>query len=116
MLRLATTCIWDRPSLASLLCLELHYFTAESEDVTPSWRRLNCGITLENQAFDDISAGGWTSSFTGEWLSREVMDGYGEMGRTKLRPLLDHRVGVLEIGCASGITMLRLAPLCASYV
>jgi amino acid adenylation domain-containing protein len=106
---------WDCPNLGSLLCLDSHGFTAESE---------GDGRTVPNEiwdhfareAFDDISASGWTSSFTGEWLSREVMDGYGDNALVKLWPLLGHRSRVLEIGCGSGITMFRLAPLCGHYV
>jgi amino acid adenylation domain-containing protein len=106
---------WDCPRLSHLLCLDSDGFTREREGeglmtVAEAWD--HCG----REAFDDISGGGWTSSFTGEWLSREVMDAYGDNALLKLRPLLDPRSRVLEIGCASGITMFRLAPLCGHYV
>ena len=67
------------------------------------------------RTFDDISGGGWTSSYTGEWLSREVMDEYGDNILDKLSPYLDRQARVLEIGCASGISMFRLAPRVGSY-
>jgi amino acid adenylation domain-containing protein len=113
--RVGNRLLWDCPGLGSLICLDSHDFTAECE----AERRM---VTVEmwdhfgREAFDDISAGGWTSSFTGQWLSREVMDGYGDNALVKLRPFLDRRSRVLEIGCASGITMFRLAPLCGHYV
>lgn len=70
---------------------------------------------VAEEAFDDISGGGWKSSYTGEWLSREVMDEYGENIRTKLAPYINKDTRILEIGCASGISMFRLAPMTAFY-
>ena len=55
------------------------------------------------------------SSFTGEWLSRED----GRLRRQhpeKLAPRLTPASRVLEVGCASGISMFRLAPLVAEHV
>jgi amino acid adenylation domain-containing protein len=106
---------WDCPNLQNLVCLDSHGFTTENEDES---RTIPVEIWdhFGREAFDDISGGGWTSSFTGRWLSREVMDGYGDNALVKLRPFLNRASRVLEIGCASGITMFRLAPLCGHYV
>jgi amino acid adenylation domain-containing protein len=113
--RIANRLQWDCPTLRNLVCLDSQDFTAESEDDSPAilvemWDHFG------RAAFDDISGGGWTSSFTGEWLSREVMDGYGDNALAKLRPLLNRESRVLEIGCASGITMFRLAAISGPYV
>ena len=67
---------------------------------------VNAGCTV---VVDDISAGGWKSSYTGEWLSREVMDSYGDNIRAKLAPLLHPDSRVLEIGCASGISLFLVS-------
>jgi amino acid adenylation domain-containing protein len=112
--RMANRLQWDCPALANLLCLDSYRFTEEAEGegrmmLPEMWDHVG------RSAFDDISGGGWTSSFTGSWLSREVMDAYGENALTKLRPYLGPRSRVLEIGCGSGITMFRLAPLCGHY-
>ncbi|MCP5049068.1 MAG: AMP-binding protein, partial [bacterium] len=53
-------------------------------------------------ATDDISGGGWSSSYTGKAMSREEMDEYGDNILKKLEPLLHPNMRVLEIGCASG--------------
>jgi fengycin family lipopeptide synthetase D len=66
-------------------------------------------------AVDDISGGGWVSSYTGEPLSREEMAEYGDNILKKLAPLLHGGVRVLEIGCASGISMYRVAPRVGLY-
>ena len=106
---------WDCPNLRSLLCFDSHCFTAETENEN-SATMVEIFDHFGAKALDDISGGGWSSSFTGQWLSREVMDGYGDNALAKLRPLLTRRSRVLEIGCATGITMFRLAPLCGQYV
>ena len=59
--------------------------------------------------------GGWTSSYTGEPLSRAEMAEYGDNILKKLEPLLHRDMRVLEIGCASGISMFRLAPRVGYY-
>jgi 2-polyprenyl-3-methyl-5-hydroxy-6-metoxy-1,4-benzoquinol methylase len=48
-------------------------------------------------------------------VSREVMDAYGESIKAKLSPLINRQTRILEIGCASGLSMFRLAPLAGTY-
>ncbi|UCH97764.1 MAG: AMP-binding protein, partial [Candidatus Aminicenantes bacterium] len=64
---------------------------------------------------DEITGGGWISSYTGEPFSRLEMDEYGDNVLKKLEPLLHQDMRVLEIGCASGITMYRVAPRVGLY-
>ncbi|MCU0288064.1 MAG: AMP-binding protein, partial [Acidobacteria bacterium] len=64
---------------------------------------------------DDIAGGGWVSSYTGEPFSRQEMDEYGDNIFKKLTPLFHPRLRVLEIGCASGISMFRIAPKVGLY-
>jgi amino acid adenylation domain-containing protein len=68
-------------------------------------------------AKDDITEGGWISSYTGEPFTREEMDEYGDNALQKVMPLLrrNPRMRVLEIGCASGLTMYRIASHTAFY-
>lgn len=71
---------------------------------------------IRREMYDDVSGGGWKSSYTGEWLSREVMDDYANNALQKVKPLINHSSKVLEIGCASGITLFKVAPLVGRYV
>jgi amino acid adenylation domain-containing protein len=64
---------------------------------------------------DEISGGGWISSYTGEPMSRAEICEYGENILKKLGPLLDKNMRVLEIGCASGISMYGIAPQVGFY-
>ena len=105
---------WECPGLDVIVCADSRAITAEPEG-TGDMMREEVWDEVGRNIFDDISGGGWTSSYTGEWLGRDVMDEYGENIRTKLAPELHAGSRVLEIGCASGISMFRLAPLAGFY-
>jgi amino acid adenylation domain-containing protein len=105
---------WDCPDLEAFLCVDSHDVHGEIEEASDMMDR-DMWEYIAREAFDDISGGGWKDSYTGEWLSRDVMDAYGENIYQKLSPLLSAHSRVLEIGCASGISMFRLAPLVALY-
>jgi amino acid adenylation domain-containing protein len=113
-IRTANRLQWEARGLRVLLCADSHDVHAESEGVGDMMRE-DIWDEAGRSAFDDISGGGWTSSYTGEWLSREVMDQYGDNAASKLAPYLRPDARVLEIGCASGITMFRIAPRVAFY-
>ncbi len=105
---------WSCPSVSTTLCVDSKRVHDEIEPsgalMDPRW-----WAYVADETFDDISGGSWRSSYTGEWLSREAMDGYAENIRAKLLPFLKPDTRVLEVGCASGISMFRLAPLVGSY-
>ncbi|MGH1540700.1 MAG: AMP-binding protein [Arenicella sp.] len=104
---------WDTDA-SHVLCIDSDDFVAEVEEEDGLMAQEIWDYVAE-ETFDDISGGGWKSSYTGEWLSREVMDEYGENIRKKLSPHLTPTSRVLEIGCASGISMFRLAPVVGHY-
>jgi amino acid adenylation domain-containing protein len=106
---------WECRSLDILFCADSQAVHREPE-APNEFMRESVWDHVGQTAFDDISGGGWNSSYTGEWLSREVMDGYGENIRLKLLPHVDKTKRILEIGCASGISLTRLAPLAGLYV
>ena len=106
---------WDCPALKVVACIDSDDFYGEIETeggmMDPKlWDH------IAETAVDDISGGGWVDSYSGDLMSREVLDEYGENIRKKLEPLLTPESRVLEIGCASGISMFRLAPLAGTYV
>ncbi|HLP45065.1 MAG TPA: condensation domain-containing protein, partial [Candidatus Kapabacteria bacterium] len=53
-------------------------------------------------AVDEVTGGGWNSSYTGEPIPKEEMDEYGDNILKKLEPLFHPKMRVLEIGAASG--------------
>lgn len=98
------------------------YLLIDSDSTTMSDQELNSALKQDlwdlvgDRAHDDITGGGWVSSFTGLPFSREIMDEYGDNILSKLRPYLRPDSRVLEIGCSTGISMFRLAPLVGEYV
>lgn len=72
---------------------------------------------VASRADNDIAAGGWQSSYTGQTITEAEVKMYVDNTFIKLEPYLskDHTVA-LEVGCASGLTMYRIAPLCKKYI
>lgn len=106
---------WECPALDHIVCLDAEEFSVLRE--TPGeLMSTELWDFVAADGVDDIQAGGWKSPYTGQWLSREIMDGYGANVRGKLAPRLRPDSRVLEIGCASGITMRNIAPLCGQYL
>jgi|GEM_PF-1988945 putative AMP-binding enzyme len=68
------------------------------------------------EAEDEIEGGGWKSSYTGEYFSKEEMEEYTNNILHKLSPLLKGEENVLEIGCASGLSMFPLSKKVAYYL
>jgi amino acid adenylation domain-containing protein len=114
-LRDMNTLQWECPDLRHIVCLDAIDFQALREEPGELMSR-ELWDFVASDGVDDIQAGGWKSPYTGQWLSREIMEGYGANARLKLAPLLEPGSRVLEIGVASGITMRNVAPLCGSYL
>ncbi|NLD49228.1 MAG: amino acid adenylation domain-containing protein, partial [Clostridiaceae bacterium] len=105
---------WDSPSVRIFLLTDSHDVYGESEeDVTELMKET--WEFIGQKAVDDIEGGSWVSSFTGENLSFEEMEEYSQNVLKKLMPYLDKDTRVLEIGCASGLSMYKIAPLVGMY-
>jgi fengycin family lipopeptide synthetase D len=102
-------------NLETFLCLDSHdvYGEEEAEENQLMSRRL--WEYVGETAVDEVTGGGWTSSYTGEPIPKEEMDEYGDNILKKLEPLLHPGMRVLEIGVASGISMYRIAPRVGFY-
>lgn len=105
---------WECRALSSIICADSNNFAAECEPMG-AFSDERIWDMVGDEAIDDITGGGWKDSFTGQWMSRKVMDEYARNVRLKLEPLIDRSKRVLEIGCSSGITLLQIAPLAGRY-
>jgi amino acid adenylation domain-containing protein/non-ribosomal peptide synthase protein (TIGR01720 family) len=115
-LRVLNRLLWECRRFHTYLCLDSRDIQAEPEVEKSSLMDRELWEYVGQRAGDDIEAGGWLSSYTGESLSAAEMAEYGDNALRKLRPLLLPRMRVLEIGCASGLTMYRLAPHVGYYL
>ncbi|MCP5053881.1 MAG: AMP-binding protein, partial [bacterium] len=106
---------WECDCLHTYLCLDSFDVYGETEQEDSGLMSKELWHHVAETAKDDIEGGGWVSSYTGEPMSRVEMEEYGNNALEKLTHLLFPRMRVLEIGCASGITMYRIAPRVALY-
>lgn len=114
-IRLLNRMQWECTGLRSFLCMDSLNIYEECEQETNSLMDTKLWEFFGDTSVDEITGGGWVNSYTGVSLSREEMEEYGENVLHKLQPYLSANQRVLEIGCASGITMFRVAPLVGEY-
>ncbi|UCH92861.1 MAG: amino acid adenylation domain-containing protein [Candidatus Aminicenantes bacterium] len=106
---------WECPLFRTFLCLDSTNVYIEEEVEKSGLMDEKLWEYIGESASDDITGGGWLTGTTGQPFSRQEMDEYGDNILKKLKPLLHQNMRVLEIGCASGITMYRIAPLVGLY-
>ncbi|MFM7854001.1 MAG: AMP-binding protein, partial [Flammeovirgaceae bacterium] len=113
-LREAHHLLWACESVKNVFCIDSFDNIAEVERSNESMRRELWEYVGESSV-DDITGGGWINSYTSRPFTQAEMDEYADNTLTKLRPYLRDDSRVLEIGCASGISMFRIAPLVKHY-
>lgn len=81
-----------------------------------SWRGLYDDIYKRAEIEGDptFNITGWNSSYTGQPIPADVMQGWRDQAVARIAALRPRRVW--EIGCGSGILLFRLAPACAAYL
>ena len=106
---------WECSTFKAYICLdnnEVYINEASSEgidDMKKLWDYVG------SSGSDEITSGGWVKSYTGEEFTNAEMDEYADNVFEKLKPYLGPKVRVLEIGCASGISMFKIAPYVGLY-
>ncbi len=106
---------WECPGFQTFLCMDADDPWRVDGQVTNELMDPKLWEYVGRSATDAIQGGGWVNSYTGADLTAAEMDEYSENALQKLRPYLHPGARVLEIGCASGITMFKLAPLVGLY-
>ncbi|UCH93632.1 MAG: AMP-binding protein, partial [Candidatus Aminicenantes bacterium] len=106
---------WECKSFHSYLCIDSDDIYKEDEVVKNELMDKELWDHVGQTGGDEITGSGWVSSYTGQPFSKKEMDEYGNNILKKLEPLLHPDLRVLEIGCASGISMFRLAPRVGFY-
>ncbi|MGD2085220.1 MAG: amino acid adenylation domain-containing protein [Candidatus Aminicenantes bacterium] len=102
-------------NLETFLCIDSHDVYGEEEAEENQLMSRKLWEYIGETAVDEVTGGGWKSSYTGESIPKEEMDEYGDNILRKLEPLLHLKMRVLEIGVASGISMYRIAPRVGLY-
>ena len=81
---------WDIPCFRGFLCPDSSAVDEEQETESNQLMDEKLWAYVGETAVDDITGGGWLSSYTGEPFTREEMDEYADNVLAKLEPLL-HR-------------------------
>lgn len=106
---------WECETLSAYICIDTDDVYNEEEKEKNGLMDKKLWEYVGSGAEDEITGGGWTNSYTGENFTKKEMDEYGDNVLKKLMPFLKNDTKVLEIGCASGISMYRIAPLVGLY-
>lgn len=114
-LKKANNLIWSSKSLKVINCIDTLNIEDEIEENENLKMSSDIWDFIGEKATDNITGGGWFSSFTGNPFSEQEMSDYSQNVYKKLKPYLTKNTKVLEIGCASGLTMYNVAPLVGSY-
>ncbi|MCK4258348.1 MAG: amino acid adenylation domain-containing protein [Halanaerobiales bacterium] len=102
---------WECENFSGYLCLD----TPDIDSIADMEKdALKYGKDMWNyigkQSDTEIEGAGWVNSYTGQQFSEVEMREYADNSLFKLKPYLNNKSRVLEIGCASGITMYAVAP------
>ncbi|WP_366295641.1 amino acid adenylation domain-containing protein [Paenibacillus sp. AN1007] len=105
---------WEVSLFKAYLCLDTDQLD-HAEELESEFMDQAVWNFVADQAGDDIAGGAWVNSYTRQDLSRTEMDEYANNIKQKLLPFINKDTRVLEIGCASGISMFTLAPHVGFY-
>lgn len=105
---------WELPGLTDVVCMdvedeELPMEPIDQRSIGEFWDHIS------EKSIDDVTAGGFISSYAGRPFSNEEVEQYKNRVISLIRPLLDREKKVLEIGCGSGSIMFSVAPLVKQY-
>lgn len=107
--------LWEANELQHCTCIDSYNVFDVKEITINPLRDTKLWNYVGDKANNIIEGGGWKNSFTGEYFSDIEMNEYGENILAKLKPYLTKDSKILEIGCASGISMYRIAPFVKLY-
>ncbi|NME98919.1 non-ribosomal peptide synthetase [Aneurinibacillus aneurinilyticus] len=107
--------LWATQEVEICLCLTESHQAVEISPILSGLMDKQLWDFVSTKAGNEIEAGGWVSSYSGEPFSEEEMAEYADNVLAKLRPYLHANCRVLEIGCASGLTMYKIAPHVGLY-
>ena len=111
----ASRLLWECSTLSNIVFLDTHETYIPEDWSNQPLMNFELWEHTGKNACDEITAGGWVNSYTGEPFSTCEMEEFGNNALLKLKQYLSSSKRILEIGCASGITMFRIASLVKYY-
>lgn len=111
---LLTRILWECDSVKGYLCVDTDD-PYENENLESKLMRKKLWEIIGLNAKDSIEGGGWIDSYERKKFSEKEMDEFSENVVIKLKPYINETSKVLEIGCASGLTMFKLCNRVQDY-
>ena len=106
---------WQLPRLQDVVYLDVQQPRPPAEPLNEDMVRSLWDHVAE-RAVDEVTAGGFISSYTGEPFAAREVEEYRERIVSLARGSLGQGGRVLEIGCGSGLIMFALAPQTQKYI
>ncbi|WP_338356165.1 AMP-binding protein [Yeosuana marina] len=107
---------WEIDNLNNYLCVDSLNVHSEHETKENLLMSQELWDHVGARAHDQVTAGGWLSSYTREPFTQLEMEEYADNVYQKLLPYLNKNIRVLEIGCSSGFTLEKVAPKVGHYL
>ncbi|MCX6318739.1 MAG: amino acid adenylation domain-containing protein [Bacteroidetes bacterium] len=115
-IELANRLQWSASCLKNYICLDSINVFEEAEQVENLMMNAELWDHVGEKALDQVTGGGWSSSFTGLPIPLDEMEEYAMNAYRKISPMINDKSRVLEIGCSSGLTLLKIAPEAGYYL
>jgi amino acid adenylation domain-containing protein len=106
---------WKLPHLTDVICLDVETQRPRAETLNESVVR-SFWDHIAEQSVDEVTAGGFISSYTGQPFAESEVREYVERVAELAEPFLGAGRRVLEVGCGSGLIMFELASRTGLYV
>ena len=106
---------WQLSELTNIICLDIQTPKPPPEALNPESTQMLWDRVAE-RATDEITAGGFISSYTGEAFTKAEVTEYKNFIMDLTQPYLAQNKRVLEIGCGAGLIMFAIAPQVGFYV
>ncbi|EQB89765.1 hypothetical protein M918_18990 [Clostridium sp. BL8] len=106
---------WECSKFQNYICLNCNNVYDVEEFNDSNFMSEDLWNHVVSSSSSKIGEGGWKSSYNGQEFSCEEMKEYSENTLYKLKPYINKDSKVLEIGCASGLTMFEIAPHVNEY-
>ncbi|MCX7746885.1 MAG: condensation domain-containing protein [Clostridia bacterium] len=114
-IRLLNRLQWECKALHTFVCMDSSDIDSEDEMEKSELMNEKVWHYVAEKAEDDVDGGGWVSSYTGEPFSKREVDECAENAVIKISHILRKDMKVLEIGCATGVSMFKIAPKVGLY-
>ncbi|MEK8015452.1 MAG: amino acid adenylation domain-containing protein, partial [Candidatus Parabeggiatoa sp.] len=105
---------WQLSELRNLICLDIQ--TPKPPPEALNLNAVQLWDMVAERATDEITAGGFISSYTGEPISQKEVTEYKNLMLKLAQPYLAKDKRVLEIGCGAGLIMFDIAQKVGFYV